>query len=117
MSRSSVIVICVAVLFAATVVWDARRKRRHERHTLAWLAVSLAVILLAIWREAIDDIARLIGVYYPPAALFFFSSVALLWLLYRQSIQIGELNSRLKQLAQEMALSSPKSPSEIDSRT
>jgi hypothetical protein len=77
---------------------------------LAWLAVCLAVVGLAVWREAIDDIARLLGIYYPPAALFFFSSVALLWLLYRQSIQIGELNWKLKQLAQEVALSSPRLP-------
>lgn len=106
MTRSSLFVIAVATLFAIDILRHARNKRTAERHTFAWLAICAVAIGLALWREAIDSFATAIGVYYPPAALFFGACSGLLWLVYRQSLQLSELRRQIARLAQEIALQS-----------
>jgi hypothetical protein len=110
MSRSSLVVIVVTALFTANVLFDARRHRSPERHTLAWLLVSALIFGLAIWRPAIDELASALGIYYPPSALFFAACSALLWLVYRQSVEAGLMRAQLRRLAQEVALQSPRLP-------
>jgi hypothetical protein len=104
MSRSSVLALAFAALFALQIVLSARRHRLHERHTLGWLLVCAGIAALAIWREGIDALAGAMGIYYSPSALFFACISALLWIVYRQSQQISELRLHVRQIAQQMAL-------------
>lgn len=104
MFRSSLIVIAFAAAFAFAVLRSARKLRTPERHTFAWLLVSAVTAALAIWRHAIDAIAAAMGIYYPPAALFFCVCGGLLWLVYRLSLQVGEQRQRIERLAQEVAI-------------
>jgi hypothetical protein len=104
MSRSSLVILFFAVAFAVAVIRSARKLRTPERHTFAWLLVSIVTAALAIWRQSIDAIAAAMGIYYPPAALFFCVCGGLLWLVYRLSLQVGEQRQRIERLAQEVAI-------------
>jgi hypothetical protein len=104
MSRSSLVILFFAAAFAVAVLRSARKLRTPERHTFAWLLVSIVTAALAIWRHSIDAIAEAMGIYYPPAALFFCVCGALLWLVYRLSLQVGEQRQRIERLAQEVAI-------------
>lgn len=112
MTRSSLIVLGAAAVFALTVLLSARSRRTTERHTFAWLLVCGATAALAIWRDAVDALASAMGIYYPPSALFFGASAALVWLVYRLSLQVSEQKQQLKVLAQEIALLNAESPHE-----
>lgn len=110
MSRSSIIILCFAASFALMILLSARRLRTAERHTFAWLLICAAIAGLAVWRGAIDTIAAAMGIYYAPSALFFAACGALLWLVYRQSLQLAEQRQQLKRLAQEVAILSASRP-------
>lgn len=103
-SRSSLFVILFAAFFAAVILLSARRGRTSERHTLSWLLVCLSVVALAVWRDVIDVVAKLMGIYYPPSALFFLCLGALLTIVYRLSLEVTTQKSRMRRLAQEVAL-------------
>lgn len=104
MFRSSLIGVAFAAAFALTVLLSARRHRTNERHTFAWLLVAATIAVLSLWRHSIDAIAEAMGIYYPPAALFFLACTALLWLVYRLSLQVAEQRQQIKRLAQEVAI-------------
>lgn len=115
LSRSSLIVLLAAVAFAVTVLIAARSRRMPERHTFAWLLVAAFVAALAIWRDAIDALAAAMGIYYPPAALFFVACGGLLWVVYRLSLQVLEQRQQIERLAQEVAILSATRPVIVES--
>ncbi|MHB8418605.1 MAG: DUF2304 domain-containing protein [Myxococcales bacterium] len=104
MTRSSLLVLAFAAAFALAIIASARRRRTDERHTLVWLLVCGGVATLAIWRGAIDLLARAMGIYYAPSALFFLCCGALLWLVFRQSLEVARQREQIRRLAQEVAL-------------
>lgn len=104
MFRSSLIGLAFAAAFALTVLLSARRRRTSERHTFAWLLVAVFIAVLSLWRHGIDALAEAMGIYYAPSALFFMACTALLWLVYRLSLQVADQRQQLKRLAQEVAL-------------
>ncbi|MCP3138239.1 DUF2304 domain-containing protein [Pyxidicoccus xibeiensis] len=104
MFRSSLVGVAFAALFALAVLLSARTRRTNERHTFAWLMVAAAVAGLSLWRDGVDALARAMGIYYPPSALFFLACTALMWLVYRLSLQVAEQRKQLTRLAQEVAI-------------
>jgi hypothetical protein len=112
LSRSSFVVLAFAAVFALAVLLTARRMRTTERHTFTWLAVCFVIAALAVWRQAIDEIAAAMGIFYPPSALFFGALAVLLWLVYRVTLSVAEQRQQLKRLAQEVALLSAEHPRE-----
>ncbi|NMO20387.1 DUF2304 domain-containing protein [Pyxidicoccus fallax] len=104
MFRSSLIGVAFATAFALTVLLSARRRRTSERHTFAWLMVAAIVAGLSLWRDGVDTLARAMGIYYPPSALFFLACTTLLWLVYRLSLQVADQRQQIKRLAQEVAI-------------
>lgn len=104
MARSSLLIFGFALAFALAIVLEARRRRTEERHTLAWLAICAAIAALAAWRRAIDLLAAAMGIYYAPSALFFLCCASLLWLVFRQSLELADQKQKIRKLAQEVAL-------------
>lgn len=104
MIRSSLLILAFVAVFAVAIVVSARRRRTDERHTLGWLLVCGAIAALAIWRHAIDVLAAAMGIYYAPSALFFLCLAGLLWLVFRQSVEVARQREQIRKLAQDVAL-------------
>ena len=81
-----------------------RRRRLLERYALLWLFSAIVLLTLAIWRGFLEDIARVIGVAYPPNALFFIAFAFVLVLLLHFSLAVSRLSDQSKVLAQRLAL-------------
>jgi len=81
-----------------------RQRRLLERYALLWLFSALVLLGLAIWRGLLEDIASVIGVAYPPNALFFIAFAFVLVLLLHFSLAVSRLTDQSKVLAQRLAL-------------
>jgi hypothetical protein len=81
-----------------------RRRRLLERYALLWLFSALVVLALSIWRGLLEDIATLLGVAYPPNALFLIAFGFVLALLLHFSLAVSRLSDQSKVLAQRLAL-------------
>lgn len=65
---------------------------------------AIAILVVSANPGWLDWAAGKLGVAYPPTLLFLFSTLVLLIIVLRQSMQISVLNEKLRQLAQHVAL-------------
>jgi hypothetical protein len=98
----------VAILVTAglfTLVFElVRRRRLMERYALVWLGASSILLVLAIWKGLLNEIAHAIGIYYAPSALFVIAFGFILVLLLNFSLVISRLADQNKVLAQRIGM-------------
>jgi hypothetical protein len=80
-----------------------RRRRLIERYALIWLGSSVVLLGLAVWKGLLDRLADLMGIAYPPNALFMIAFGFVLLLLLHFSLAISRLSNETKVLAQVVA--------------
>jgi hypothetical protein len=81
-----------------------RRRRLMERYALLWLFSAAVLLGLASWRNALEDVASSIGIYYAPSALFVIAFGFILVLLLHFSLVISRLADQNKLLAQKLSI-------------
>jgi hypothetical protein len=87
------------------VVLEAvRRRRLLERYALLWLFSGLVLLVLAVWRNLLEVLARALGIASPPNALFFVAFAFVLLLLLHFSLTVSRLTDQSRLLAQRLAL-------------
>ena len=91
-----------ALLFI--VIELIRRGRLKERYSLLWLLSGVILLILSSWKDLLDRIAGLIGIYYAPSLLFLFAFCFLLLITLHFSVVVSGLSEKNKELAQELAL-------------
>jgi hypothetical protein len=80
-----------------------RRRRLIERYALIWLGSAVVLLGLAVWKGLLDRLAELMGIAYPPNALFMIAFGFVLVLLLHFSLAISRLSNETKVLAQVVA--------------
>ena len=100
----SVLVIVVAVLIAATVIFYIRRWRLKEQYSLLWLVLSVGMVVPAAAPELVEWFARKLDVVYAPSILFFLALAFVAVMLFHYSLEISRLSDENRELAQEVGL-------------
>jgi hypothetical protein len=103
-ARIQVVAIIAAALLILVLLDLVRRRRLLERYALLWLFSAAILLALAIWRDLLADIADLVGVAYPPNALFLIAFGFVLVLLLHFSLAVSRMSDQIKVLAQRLAL-------------
>ena len=102
----------VAVSVAATVaslvlllavLELVRRRRLREKYALLWILTAIVLLILSVWRGAVDSIAGALGVSYGPAVIFAIGALFVLVVLLHYSTVISALTDRTVVLAQKVA--------------
>jgi hypothetical protein len=87
------------------VVFELIRSRRlQERYALLWLLTGVVIFILAIWRGLLGKVSDLVGIAYPPSALFILAAFFILLVLLHYSTVISRLSEQNTTLAQRLAL-------------
>jgi len=102
--RIQIVGIVGAAVLLLVILELVRRRRLLERYALLWLLAGVVLLGLAIWRGALEQLAQLIGIAYPPNALFFVAFGFVLVLLLHFSVAVSRLTDQSKVLAQRVAL-------------
>jgi hypothetical protein len=102
--RIQIVAIIGAGALLLTILELVRRRRLLERYALLWLFSGLVLLALAAWRGALEELAGLVGIVYPPNALFFVAFAFVLVLLLHFSVAVSRLTDQTKVLAQRLAL-------------
>jgi len=98
------IAIAVSISLFLYILFLVRNKKIKEEYSLLWLFSSFIFIVFSIWRDGLEYFAKLMGIAYPPAALFLILLLAVFLILIEFSINISKLSEKNKILAQEIAL-------------
>jgi hypothetical protein len=103
-TRIQILAIIATGVLLIVVLELVRRRRLHERYALLWLVSTVFLLFLASWRDALAKVASLVGIAYPPNALFFLAFAAILVVLLHFSVVISRLSDQTKILAQRMSM-------------
>jgi hypothetical protein len=96
--------VAAAFLMTVMVAELLRRGILRERFAVLWLAVSGALLLLALVPDLLDAVADLLGFAVPSNLLFFASILFLLLIALQLSHEVSRLESRTRRLAEDLAM-------------
>lgn len=103
-SLARLFVFFCGVLFVGIIMNLLVKRKISERNSMIWLLGTIIMLVLSAFPGLLDKVAGFIGIDYPPALLFFLSTLVVLYLLLNQSIQISILSERVRELAQNSAI-------------
>jgi hypothetical protein len=92
------------LLLLLLVLELVRRRRLLERYALVWMAVTGLLIVLTLWSGLLTRVAAVIGIGYPPSALFLIAFGFVILLLLHFSVAVSRLTDQSKVLAQQLSL-------------
>jgi hypothetical protein len=102
--RVTIVAAIASVVLLIVVLELIRQRRLRERYAILWLLTASVMLVLALWRSGLDTMADLVGISYPPSALFVLGSVFFLLVLLHYSTVISKLTDQNTILAQRLAL-------------
>jgi hypothetical protein len=102
--RVQLIAILASVGILLLVLELVRRRRLMERYALLWLLSAVTLLVLSVWRGALEVLASVVGIAYAPSALFMVALGLGLLLLLHFSLVISHLHDQVKVLAQRVGM-------------
>jgi hypothetical protein len=102
--RIHIVAIASAILLFALVFELVRRRRLMERYALLWLLCATTLLVLSVWKDLLNLFAKVVGIAYPPNALFLVALAFVLLLLLHFSLVISTLHDQSKVLAQRVGM-------------
>jgi hypothetical protein len=102
--RLQIVAITGAIALFLLVLEMVRRRALMERYALLWLFCSIVTLVLAVWSNALELVARQLGIVSAPNALFFVALGFVLLLLLHFSAAMSRHADQAKVLAQRQAI-------------
>ena len=103
-TRIQIVAILATALLFGVVFEAVRRRRLMERYALLWLFCTAVLLGLAVWKDALEELASAVGIYYAPSALFAIALGFVSVLLLHFSLVISRLTDQTKVLAQRVGI-------------
>lgn len=103
-ARIQILAVAASGSLLVLVLELVRRKAFLERYALLWLLSACVMLGLALWEGLLETVAGVIGIAYPPNALFAVAFGFVLVLLLHFSLAVSRLSDQAKLLAQRLAL-------------
>jgi hypothetical protein len=104
MARAQLVVLITSLLVTGFIVEQVRRRRLAVEYSLIWIVAGLGMIFFSLWKNGIEYLADLMGIYYAPSAMFVVFGVLVFVLCVHFSLAISKLSSNNRVLVQRIAL-------------
>lgn len=92
------------VLLVGAIIELIRRNQLKERYSFLWLANAAVLVTFTLNRSWLEDFARILGVYYPPTALFLVLVFFMMLIQIHFSTVISHLLTDKQSLVQSVAM-------------
>ena len=102
--RAMVFGLGASILAFAFIIELVRQRRLKEEYSLLWLATAAVLLILSVSRPLLDVLANVVGIFYPPSALFLVAMVFVMFILLHFSTVLTRLSQENKETAQQLAL-------------
>ena len=96
--------IVLSIIILIYVVNIVRKKKFSIKESFWWMVAVVIMLILSIFPYSIDWIASKIGIAYPPSLLFVACIMFLVLINFRDSKRISELQMKVVELGQELAI-------------
>lgn len=99
-----VILIAMSVLSLVYVVWKIRYSKMQIEYALFWIVLSILMIIMSVCPELVYWMTRNLGMMSPANLVFFFIIGVLLLKVFMMTIEISDLENKVKDLVQQIAI-------------
>jgi len=103
-NRIQIIAIAGSVSLLIFIIILIRQHRLKEEYSILWLFFTSVFILFSVWRNGLEWISDIVGVAYPPAALFMILIMALFIIMIEFSLIISKQSFWIKSIGQDIGL-------------
>jgi hypothetical protein len=76
----------------------------REEYAIIWVIFSFLIFFFSIWRNGIDALGKLLGVYDPPNLIITIAIICILLYLLHLSIVVSKQKKQIKNLSQEFGI-------------
>ena len=104
MARIQVLAIIGSIIFLIFIIELIRKRKIKDAYGLLWVFFAVVFIVIAVWRQGLEVISRLLGIYYTPAAFLLILIMAILLILIQYSLVISRLSDNYKTLNQQIGI-------------
>ena len=111
-TAAQVLVVIIALGAFASVLLLVRRRRLKERYALIWLLVGVGMVILVLARPLLDSLSEALGIESGTTTLFLLAILVILGILLQMSMSLSDLEDKLRDLAEALALHTAVSPGE-----
>lgn len=80
------------------------RGKLREEYSIVWIICTLVLLVFSFWRNGLDVLAKLLGIYYAPALVFLAAIFAIIIFLVHLSVVNSKQHEQIKKLTQEMSI-------------
>jgi hypothetical protein len=94
----------ITVVAAFVVTRLVRTGGLRSKYSLLWLTVAALLVPLAVFPSLLNTYADIVGIHYPPTALLLTAVVLLFFVALHYSWELSRTETRLRRLAEEVAL-------------
>lgn len=94
----------IGAALAGVILWLVRRSHLHGPYALWWVAVAVAVMILGLWPQLFDRLARLLGIGYPPILVVILGFALVLVKILTMDLERSRQEQRIRRLAQRLAM-------------
>lgn len=99
-----VVLIVASLLTLAGIVRKVRNAKVEIETSIFWIGFSALLLILSIFPKIAEIIADLLGIYSTVNFIFLFVIFVLLVHQFTNSIKISQLENKIKELTQEIAV-------------
>jgi hypothetical protein len=104
LERVEIVAILGSLGLLLLVIELVRRKKLAEGYSLVWLLTAVVLLGLSLSRDSLNILAALLGIFYPPSALFVVAFGFVLVILLNFSLLVSRLSQQSRELAQQVAI-------------
>lgn len=102
--RIQIIAIATALVFMFFIFRLIAKGKLREEYSFIWIICTALLLLFSIWRNGLDVIAKLLGIFYAPSLIFLAAIFAIVIFLVHLSVVNSKQHQQIKELTQDMAL-------------
>lgn len=106
--------ISVSVLFFGYVIHKIRKSQLQIEHAIFWVTLSFLFIIFSIFPQLVQILTKLCGMIAPVNFLFLFMIFILLIRTFIMSIRMADLEEKIKNLTQKIAIQNNENTCEIE---
>jgi hypothetical protein len=104
MARVQLITIAIDLLFILYISSLIKKGKLREEYAIVWIICTALLTLFSFWRNGLEVMARLFGIYAAPNLVFTVMIFLILIYLLHLSVANSRLHKNMTSLAQELAL-------------
>lgn len=99
-----IILVVISMLSMLNILKRVRRFKLQIEYSIFWIIFSILLILVAIFPQSMFALAELMGIQSPANMVFLFVIFVLLIKTFNLTLEISQLQYKLQELVQKIAL-------------